>query len=67
MHYRIGGFIFGGAYTWRGLFSEFYGIIPGSRNISDMDILTAIFYQTKFQKIKMALLCDTYQEKYAVF
>ena len=23
---RIGGLIFGGAYTWRGLFSEFYGI-----------------------------------------
>ena len=22
--YRIGGLIFGGAYTWRGLFSEFY-------------------------------------------
>ena len=24
--YQIGGLIFGGAYTWRGLFSEFYGI-----------------------------------------
>ena len=24
--YRIGGLIFWGAYTWRGLFSEFYGI-----------------------------------------
>ena len=24
---RIGGLIFGGAYTWRGLFSEFYGIL----------------------------------------
>ena len=23
----FGGLIFGGAYTWRGLFSEFYGII----------------------------------------
>ena len=23
--YRIGGQIFGGPYTWRGLFSEFYG------------------------------------------
>ena len=22
----IGGLIFGGAYTWRGLFSEFYGM-----------------------------------------
>ena len=25
-HYHFGGLIFGGAYTWRGLFSEFYGI-----------------------------------------
>ena len=24
---RFGGLIFGGAYTWRGLFSEFYGIL----------------------------------------
>ena len=23
LHYEFGGFIFGGAYTWRGLFSEF--------------------------------------------
>ena len=27
LRYRFGGLIFGGAYTWRGLFSEFYGII----------------------------------------
>ena len=26
LRYRIGGPIFGWAYTWRGLFSEFYGI-----------------------------------------
>ena len=26
LRYRIGRPIFGGAYTWRGLFSEFYGI-----------------------------------------
>ena len=26
LRYRSGGLIFGGAYTWRGLFSEFYGI-----------------------------------------
>ena len=24
--YRFGGLIFGGAYTWRGLFSKFYGM-----------------------------------------
>ena len=27
LRYRIGGPIFGGAYTWRGLFLEFYGIL----------------------------------------
>ena len=26
LHYRFGGLIFGRAYTWRGLFSEFYGM-----------------------------------------
>ena len=26
LRYELGGLIFGGAYTWRGLFSEFYGI-----------------------------------------
>ena len=25
LRYRFGGLTFGGAYTWRGLFSEFYG------------------------------------------
>ena len=29
LHYRFGGLIFGGAYTWMGLFLEFYGIFPG--------------------------------------
>ena len=27
LRYQSGGLIFGGAYTWRGLFSEFYGIL----------------------------------------
>ena len=27
LHYQFGGLIFGGAYIWRDLFSEFYGII----------------------------------------
>ena len=30
LHYRFGGLIFGGAYTWRGLFSEFYGMFNKS-------------------------------------
>ena len=27
LRYDFGGLIFGGAYTWRGLFSEFYGML----------------------------------------
>ena len=27
LRYEFGGLIFGGAHTWRGLFSEFYGIL----------------------------------------
>ena len=27
LRYYFGGLMFGGAYTWRGLFSEFYGMI----------------------------------------
>ena len=26
LRYRFGGLIFGGPYTWKGLFSEFYGM-----------------------------------------
>ena len=26
LRYEFGGFIFGGAYAWRGLFSELYGM-----------------------------------------
>ena len=28
LRYQFGGLIFGGAYTWRGLFSEFYCTFP---------------------------------------
>ena len=33
LRYWIGGLLFGGAYTWRGLFSEFYGNIPLSSHL----------------------------------
>ena len=26
LHYKFGGLIFGGAYTWRGLFSKLHGL-----------------------------------------
>ena len=32
LHYEFGGLIFGGAYTWRGLFSEFYGMFVQIRD-----------------------------------
>ena len=32
LHYRFGWLTFGGAYTWRGLFSEFYFIISESQS-----------------------------------
>jgi len=33
LRYWIGGLIFGRAYTWRGLFSQFYGTIPLSSHL----------------------------------
>ena len=32
LRYHFGGLIVGGAYTWRGLFSEFYGILQRFQN-----------------------------------
>ena len=45
MRYQFGGLIFGGAYTWRGLFSEFYGSNCFSRLICNKNLLerTRIF------------------------
>ena len=59
LHYRIGGLIFGGAYTSRGLFSEFYSILffilnrrlfkdnvnkPCCMHLSTFDLLCAVSY-----------------------
>ena len=33
LRYRFGGLIFGGAYTWRGLFSEFYGTLSSGSSL----------------------------------
>ena len=37
LRYEFGGLIFGGAYTWRGLFSEFYGGINAQASDYDSD------------------------------
>ena len=39
LRYRFGGLIFGGAYTWRGLFSEFYGNFTWSDQLVHMNLL----------------------------
>ena len=36
LRYRFGGLIFGGAYTWMGLFSEFYGISTNFEHYSSI-------------------------------
>ena len=45
LHYEFGGLIFRGVCTWRGLFSEFYGIIH-SKYFPDSDWLKAHIYFT---------------------
>ena len=43
LRYEFVGLIFGGAYTWRGLFSEFYGICLASScnfGIHNLRVLT---------------------------
>ena len=47
LRHRFGALIFGGAYTWRGLFSEFYGIgslflkshIRGEDNLRNFNVI----------------------------
>ena len=50
LRYEFGGLIFGGAYTWRGLFSEFYGI--SSQPIYKTN------YHTKLLLIKSRITSD---------
>ena len=42
VHYEFGGLIFAGAYTWRGLFSEFYGILSAHAIIIIIIIIITI-------------------------
>ena len=48
LRYRFGGLIFGGAYTWRGLFSEFYSIsmlpTPSLEKVSSYGLLPRFIY-----------------------
>ena len=48
LHYEFGGLIFGGAYTRRGLFSEFYGIYSDT-NSTTLEMRRKLF-QVNFRK-----------------
>ena len=54
LRYQFGGLIFGGAYTWRGLFSEFYGI----RSLDEFPIITDFCH--KYCRINQIFLKFTY-------
>ena len=42
LRYEFGGLIFGGAYTWRGLFLEFYGVMLFLFMLKKMAIVPAL-------------------------
>ena len=42
LRYEFGGLIFGGAYTWRGLFSEFYGISTTGNKVSLVNLFALL-------------------------
>ena len=54
LRYEFGGLISGGAYTWRDLFSEFYGMKKTSNNFHQ-EALTIILYLVNFACIALKL------------
>ena len=49
LRYRLGGLIFGGACTWRGLFSEFYGnyyTLHHNKDVSPTFCVYFFFFKT---------------------
>ena len=54
MRYRFGGLIFGGAYTWMGLFSEFYGILIICRYVNKTTILLFCLQELYISAIKLS-------------
>ena len=52
------GLIFGGAYTWRGLFSEFYGIL-----LTNNSVLTLICCSTHNWNVLVCCLRDRYEQR----
>jgi len=59
LRYQFGGLIFGGAYTWRGLFSEFYGIWFRfgfqNKHRGHVKNILSVFYKTKYFHFRQRL------------
>ena len=51
LRYEFGGLIFGGAYTWTGLFSEFFGILY-ERNTCFLHNMDDLVKRSVFRSIK---------------
>ena len=59
LRYDFGGLIFGGAYSWRGLFSEFYGIF--SLGAPD-NVVKSCFYRRRDKCQKPVSDLDIFKE-----
>ena len=64
MRYDFGGLIFGGGYTWRGLFSEFYGIFIVRKNSKSQSssYLYFNFFQAVCIHVRMKFKSPNLQE-----
>ena len=58
LRYDFGGLIFGGAYTWRGLFSEFYGILSETLNHRYQDLKLCLFNYLLIQGHPPTVFCN---------
>ena len=62
LRYRFGGLIFGGAYTWRGLFLEFYGNFQHSkRNFVSPPghVISSIYYTSTLYSLSVFSLAKS--------
>ena len=57
LHYWIGGPIFGGAYTWGGLFSEFYST-PLSKGLTENYGVEKVVSKGSNKKIEVVGICS---------
>ena len=58
--YKFGGLIFGGAYTWRGLFSEFYGTLSSGSSLVKGRTCDIDPVQQHFFSVPYGILTETH-------